>query len=192
MGLTALDIIVLIGVAITAGLGAMRGFVTEVLSLLTWVLVVFALKLAHLPVTHALTGVVGTTSGAAVLAFVLVGGVAWLVGRMIAKNIGGRTRQSILGPLDRAMGLGFGALKGLVLASLAFLLFVLVIDTAWGGASRRPTWLTKSRTYPLLNATSKFIGDIIARRQRGEAMFGPDNSSDAGFTLGNSAARHQR
>ena len=43
MALHTLDILVLLGVAISAGLGAWRGFVTEVLSLFAWGLVVFAL-----------------------------------------------------------------------------------------------------------------------------------------------------
>ena len=111
-------------------------------------------------------------------------GITWLFGRMIVNGIGRRTRQSVLGPLDRAMGLGFGALKGLVLASLGFLLVALATDTVWGGSTRRPTWLTHSRTYPLLNATSTYIGEIIARRRRGESMFGPDNAAD-----GNRSAR---
>ncbi|MES2096257.1 MAG: CvpA family protein [Pseudomonadota bacterium] len=179
MGLTALDIVVLLGVAITAGLGWMRGFVTEVLSLFAWVFVVIALKLIHAPTTTALTGLVGTESGAAVLAFALIAGIAWFGGRMLAKSLGARTRQSILGPLDRAMGLGFGMLKGLILASLGFLLVVLVTDTAWGGGKNRPAWLTKSRTYPLLNATSAYVADFVGRRRAGKPVFGDDNVSDS-------------
>ena len=179
MGLTALDIVVLIGVAVTSVIGAMRGFVTEVLSLLVWFLVIFALKLVHLPVTQALTGVVGTASGAAVLAFVLIAGAAWLGGRMVVNAIGSRMRQSILGPLDRAMGFGFGMLKGVVLATLGFLLLVLATDTVWGGPAHRPVWMKQSRTYPLLNSTSTYVADIIARRQRGEPIFPPDKSPPA-------------
>lgn len=177
MGLTALDIIVLLGVAATAVMGAVRGFVTEVLSLMTWLVVIFALKLLHVPLTQALAGIVGTSSGAAVLAFAVIAGVAWFGGRMLAKSIGSRTKQSILGPLDRAMGLGFGMLKGLIFASLGFLLVVLVTDTAWGGPKQRPGWLRHARTYPLLNATSTYIGEVVARRRRGAAMFGDDNGS---------------
>ena len=54
MGLHTLDILVLLGVGATAVFGWMRGFVCEVLSLFAWVLVVFALKLVHAPVTQAL------------------------------------------------------------------------------------------------------------------------------------------
>ncbi len=178
MGLTALDIIVLLAVGGAAALGWVRGFVTEVLSLLTWVLVVIALKLLHSPLTSGLSAVVGTQSGAAVLAFAIIAGVAWFGGRMLAKALGQRTRTSILGPLDRAVGFGFGALKGLILASLAFLLVVLVLDTVGGGPKQRPTWLTHARTYPLLNATSAYVADFVARRRKGQPIFGDDNASD--------------
>jgi len=179
MGLTGLDIAVLLGVGAAAALGWWRGFVTEILSLLAWVLVVFALKALHAPATAALTGIVGTSSGAAILAFALIAGIAYFGGRMLARAMGQRTKQSILGPLDRAVGFGFGALKGLILASLAFLLLVLVYDTIDGGPKQRPAWLTKSRTYPLLNATSAFVADFVAKRRKGQAMFGSDNASDA-------------
>src|SRR3546814_6731501 len=69
--------------------------------------------------------------------------------------LGRRTRNSIVGPVDRALGFGFGALKGLILASLLFLLAVLVLDTTGGGPTERPDWLTQSRSYPLLNARSE-------------------------------------
>ena len=111
MGLHTLDILVLLGVGAAALFGWLRGFVHEVLSLFAWVLVVLALKLVHAPVTQALTGIVATSTGAAVLAFALIAGAAWFGGRTVAQAIGKRTRSSILGPLDRAMGFGFGALK---------------------------------------------------------------------------------
>lgn len=180
MGLHTLDILMLLGVGATAVFGWLRGFVHEVLSLFAWVLVVFALKLVHAPVTQALTGIVATSTGAAVLAFALIAGAAWFGGRMLAQAIGKRTRSSILGPLDRAMGFGFGALKGLILASLVFLLVVLVTDTAGGGPKQRPDWLTKARTYPLLNATSAYVADVIGKRRSGQSVFGSDgNASDA-------------
>jgi len=55
MGLTALDIVVLLAIGGSAALGFMRGFVTELLSLFAWVAIVFMLKIFHTPVTHALS-----------------------------------------------------------------------------------------------------------------------------------------
>ena len=184
MGLTALDMIVLIAVAGAAVMGLMRGFVTEVLSLFAWVAITAALKLFHIPLTQALAQLVGTVSGAATLAFAVIAGVTYFGGRAVAKAVGARTRSSVLGPVDRALGFGFGALKGLILASLAFLLVALVVDTARGGPARRPDWMTASRTYPLLNATSAGIADFVDRRRRGLPVFGargpgPDNAPGA-------------
>ncbi|WP_174286511.1 CvpA family protein [Sphingomonas bacterium] len=178
MGFTALDIIVLIAVAGAALMGAVRGFVTEVLSLFAWVAIVAALKLFHIPLAQAMTHVVGTVSGAAVLAFAIIAGVCYFGGRLVARAIGARTRTSILGPVDRALGLGFGALKGLILASLVFLLATLVVDTVGGGPSRRPLWMTASKTYPLLNATSAGIADFVDRRRHGQPVFGPRATQD--------------
>ena len=182
MGLTALDIFVLLTVGGAAALGLMRGFVTEVLSLMAWIFVVFVLKLFHTPLSAALVPSIGTAAGAATLAFAVLTGVTWFGGRMVANAIGARTRNSILGPLDRALGLGFGALKGLILASLGFLLVVLVIDTVSGGPTKRPEWIKTSRTYPLLNATSASIADFVDRRRKGEPVFGGEAASPASET----------
>ena len=182
MNLTALDIVVLIAVAGSAVLGLLRGFVTEVLSMFAWVAMVAMLKLFHIPLAAALSPMVGTVGGAAVLAFAIITGVTYIGGRLVANAIGARTRTSILGPVDRALGFGFGALKGLILASLVFLLVTLVIDTMSGGPSRRPGWMTTSRTYPLLNATSAGIADFVDRRRRGKPVFGattPPSKSDS-------------
>jgi membrane protein required for colicin V production len=173
MNLTALDILVLIAVGGSAVLGIVRGFVTEVLSLFAWVAIIFAVKLFHVPVTHALTGVVGTTAGAAVLAFAILAGGTYFGGRMVANAIGARTRDSVVGPIDRALGFGFGALKGLILASLGFLLVVLVTDTMGGGPANRPVWLKSARVYPLLNVTSAGIADFVDRRRKGLPLFEP-------------------
>lgn len=180
MGLTALDMLVLIGIGLAALLGLKRGFVAEVLALAAWVAVVFAMKLFHAPLSQSLTGIVGTVSGAAVLAFAILTGGTFLLGRIAVNAIGGRTRNSVLGPVDRALGFGFGALKGVLLASLAFLLAALVVDTARGGRLNRPEWMTASRTYTLLDSTSRGIADMLDRRRKGEPVFGPraGNTSD--------------
>ncbi len=188
MTLTGLDIIVLLAIGGAGVLGFMRGFVTEVLALLAWVLVVLAIKLFHAPLAELLTGVIGTVQGASVLAFAILAGATYFGGRLLANAVGSRTRESFLGPIDRSLGLGFGALKGLILVSVAFLLLVLVLDTMGGGPAKRPEWIKSSTTYPLLNATSASIADVVDRRRKGLPVFGgEDKSSPGNAALGNSA-----
>jgi membrane protein required for colicin V production len=166
--MTALDVIVLL--LLLAGLvtGWLKGFVGEVLSLAAWIVAIVFLRLLHTPATNALTGVVGTRSGAAILAFVLVFGLVFLAGKLVARRVGGGVKRSVIGPVDRVLGAGFGALKGLIGATLLYLAANLVYDTIYGRAAIRPEWMAQSRTYPLLYASGRAVLNFVAWR-RGEA-----------------------
>jgi membrane protein required for colicin V production len=163
--MTALDIIVLLLVGGGLVRGAMRGFVGEVLSLAAWIVAIVFLRLLHTPVTGALEGVVGTRPGAAVLAFVLVFGLTFGIGKFVASRVGGGVKKSVIGPFDRVLGAGFGALKGLIGATLLYLGANLVYDTIWGAQAERPTWMSESRTYPLLYASGRAIVDFVEWRR---------------------------
>ncbi|KKW92888.1 MULTISPECIES: CvpA family protein [Sphingobium] len=163
--MNAIDILVLLLIGGCAIFGLLRGFVQETLSLIAWVLAIFAIRLFHASATDLLDGFVGSTSGAAVLAFALVFGVTFGLGKLLAHAIGRRTRQSVLGPVDRVLGAGFGAVKGLIGATLVFLAFSLVYDTFYGSGARRPDWLSDARTYPLLNASGQAISEFVAERR---------------------------
>ena len=184
-GLTALDIIVLLLVGGGLVFGFLRGFVFEILSLFAWVAAIVALKFLHTPVTAALLGFVGTGAGAAVLAFVLVFGVVFIIGKLLAGRIGSATRTSLVGPVDRVLGAGFGALKGLIGATLLFLAATLVYDTVFGAAADRPEWIAKSRTFPLLNASGRAIVDFVEMRRKAAPE---DEKSDEPAETNGSAA----
>jgi membrane protein required for colicin V production len=163
--MTAIDIAVLLLIGGCAIMGLLRGFVMETLSLIAWVLGIFAVRLFHASAAELLTPFVGTESGAGILAFVLVFGITFGAGKLIARAIGQRTRQSVLGPIDRVLGGGFGAVKGLIGATLIFLAFTLVYDTFYGSGARRPEWLSESRTYPLLNASGQAISGFLEEQR---------------------------
>lgn len=165
MALTAIDMLVFLTVGLGAAFGCSRGFVSETISLGAWVLAVLAVKVAHTPTTALLVSPVGTASGAAVLAFALIFGLTFLLVRSIGKALGKSTKASLLGPFDRLLGLGFGALKGLIAATLVFLVVSLVYDTFYGRRGPRPPWMTESRTYPLLRASSASVVDFIEKRR---------------------------
>jgi membrane protein required for colicin V production len=178
MGLTALDIVVVLLVGAGLVFGALRGFVSEILSLFAWVLAIVALRYLHEPVRDLLTGPVGTVPGASVLAFAIVFGLVFLGGKLASRRLGGRVRNSVVGPVDRVLGAGFGALKGLIGATILYLAVSLVYDTLWGRAAERPEWMTSSRTYPLLQSSGATIVDLVEAR-RGAAP-APQGNESAG------------
>lgn len=170
--MTALDIFVFLLLFGGAAIGFVRGFVHEVISLLAWIVAIAMLKLFH---TQLWTGIDNsfhvTSAAGAVLAFAVLFLPSFIIVKLLARSIGGRTRRSpVLGPFDRVLGGGFGALKGLLGATLFFLLANLATDMVYGPAADRPQWMMKSRTYPLLNASGRAIVDWVqARRHSGQA-----------------------
>lgn len=174
--LTALDIVVLVLVGGGAVLGFSRGLVQEVTTLLAWVLAIAAVRFFHPLVTDLLTGWVGTEGGAAVLAFVLLFGGVFALAKWGSRAMGQRSRASLVGGFDRGLGAGFGAVKGLLIASIGFMLLTLLYDIGYG-VMQRPAWMTDSRTYPALNATSGAMSKVIAAR-RAEAREAEAAGSD--------------
>ena len=163
--MTALDIFVILVVGGAALVGFVRGFAHEVLALLAWVAGIVALKLFHTPLTERLVDMVGTQRGAAVLAFALLFLPAYIAVKLFARAVGGKARRSVLGPVDRVLGGGFGMVKGLIGATLFFLLANFATDIVYGSRAERPEWMTKSRTYPLLNASGRSVVEWIETRR---------------------------
>ena len=167
--MTALDVFVFLLLIGGAAIGFVRGFVHEVISLIAWIVAIAMLKLFHSQLWAGLENSFGTSpAAAAVLAFALLFVPTFLAVKLVARSLGGKTRRSpVLGPVDRVLGGGFGALKGLLGATLFFLLANLATDMVYGPEADRPQWMTKSRTYPLLNASGRAIVDWVeARRLR--------------------------
>jgi len=162
--MTGFDIAVLLVVGFGAVTGFVRGFVQEVLNLLAWIFALFAIRYLHESVTAFFTPRIGTESGAGVLAFAVLLLVPYGAVKLVGGWLGARSRDSVLGPIDRVLGFGFGAIKGMIIVVMAFSVLVLGYDVVWG-AGGRPVWITQARTYPFVDAASKELVQIIAERR---------------------------
>src|SRR5690606_12440495 len=100
----------------------------------------------------------------AMLAFVLLFGGVFALAKWGSRAMGQRSRASLVGGFDRGLGAGFGAVKGLLIATIGFMIVTLLYDIGYGNA-QRPAWVTGSRTYPALNATSAAMSKVIAERR---------------------------
>ena len=177
--MTGFDVIVFVVVGAAASLGFLRGFVQESISLFAWAASLLAIRTLHGALTDVLVGHVGTQSGASVLAFLLLALLPYLMVRMLARYLGSASRNSALGPVDRVLGFGFGAVKGTVLVVLGFSVLVLFYDTIWG-ADGRPNWIRQSRTYPFVNASSDALVQLISeRRKQTQASDNGDSATPA-------------
>ena len=165
--MTALDVFVFLLLIGGGAVGFVRGFVHEVISILAWIVGIAMLKLFHTQFWSGLESTFHTSPAAgAVLAFAILFIPSFVLVKLVARSLGGRTRRSpVLGPFDRVLGGGFGLLKGLIGATLFFLLANLATDMVYGPQADRPGWMTNSRTYPLLNASGRGIVDWVQARR---------------------------
>lgn len=159
-----MDILVLALIGGSAVLGFSRGLVQEVTSLLAWVLAIAAVRFFHAMTTDLLSKWIEAPGGAAMLAFVVLFGGVFAITKWGSRAMGQRSRASIVGGFDRGLGAGFGAVKGLIIATIGFMLVTLLYDIGYGNA-QRPAWMADSRTYPALNATSSALSKVIADRR---------------------------
>lgn len=172
--MTGFDYVVLLIVAMGAIGGFFRGFVEEVLSLAAWCLALLAVHYFHAPFTALLVAYVDSETGAGVLAFFLLMALPYIATRFIARRMGSASRGSALGPIDRILGFGFGAVKSFVIVVLGFSIVVFGYDVVWG-EDGRPQWISQSRTYPFLNASSEELLTLISERRKAAA----DSARDA-------------
>lgn len=168
--MTGFDIVVLIAVGAAAATGFVRGFVQEVLALAAWVIAIGVIHTFHTPLTEQLIPFTGDHLGSAsVLAFALLLLVPYAVIKIIAKRMGELSRGSVIGPIDRLIGFGFGTVKGLLLMVMAFSVLVLGYDTVWG-VGGRPNWITQARAYPFIDSASQSLVKMIGDRRAAAAQ----------------------
>ena len=163
--MTGFDIAVLILVGMGAITGFLRGFVQEVLALAAWVLSLVAIHNLHTPMTQFLEKSIGNQASASVLAFAILLLVPYAIVKLLADRLGEVSRSSLIGPIDRVIGFGFGAIKGAIIVVMAFSVLVLGYDTIWG-TKGRPLWITQARSYPFVNRGSEMLVKLIAERRR--------------------------
>ena len=162
--MAGLDIIILVIVAVAAIGGFMRGLVQEVLSLASWIFAALAVHFLHPALTPAISSFLNSDRITPVFAFVLLLLIPYTSMKLIAANISEASEGAILGPVDRVLGFGFGAVKGALIAVFAFSVLALGFDEGWGYKGR-PVWITSARTYPAADAFSRDLVPMIAIRR---------------------------
>jgi membrane protein required for colicin V production len=163
----ALDIIVIAIVALSALFAFARGFVKESLSIAAWVgaglITLYGLPhLRPIALKYISTPLLADAA-AGVTLFV----VSLIVLSLLTSAIAGRVKQSALSAVDRALGLLFGAFRGVVIACLGFLALSWAIpkEGDW------PSWVRGARTRTFLASGAEVLKSLVPSeaRERGAA-----------------------
>ena len=148
---SALDLVVLGVVLISALLAAVRGFTREVLAIVAWVTAAIAAWYLHQPFLPHLRPYIPNDS---VRLAAAIGGVfiiTLIIVSIITVKISDLILDSRIGALDRTMGFAFGAARGLLLCVIGW------VFLAWLVQGRMPEWASAAKTRPMLENTGNAL-----------------------------------
>jgi membrane protein required for colicin V production len=171
--MTPFDIVVLVVVGLSALFALSRGFVTELLSLLGWVGAFIGLRLFFAPVSLWMRGFIESKAMADIATLLLLFFGLLMFFRFVAGFLGDKVKQTSVGIVDRVMGAAFGALRGLLIVSLAYAALMLLLDR-----EQMPDWVRGSKTEPLIAFGADTVTSF-ARTVRGTGTRPQDDGAHA-------------
>ena len=178
--MTVFDLIALAILGASAGIGFVRGGAREIVTVVAFILAVaiamIALRISGPLARHAIHVAFLANAVAILVVFAVAYAVLRLVGRGLTRRIPGADAGS---RLDRALGAGFGLIRGVVALGVLFLLFTVATPP-----ERTPRWVTHAAFYPLSRGAGHVLialgpeGSAVAHKVVGGAGGGLNAASD--------------
>ncbi|MDE1174696.1 MAG: CvpA family protein [Parvibaculaceae bacterium] len=174
--MTPFDLILLVIILISGVLAMTRGFTSEVLSILAWVVAaIVALKFYPLltPYLHGLVtpewlASVAAAAGLFIVVFIAVSMLSFRWNRHV------HAIHRHAGLLDRTFGFIFGIARGVLIVSIGYLFFTWLVPNQ----QERPEWLTQSKFTPLLEQVSTALFSLApATGQAASSVLSPAPST---------------
>lgn len=172
--ITAGDVLVILVILLSGALAFARGFVREALSIAAWVgaalITVFLLPYASPLVRDLIDNELVADFISGVLIFITA-----LVGLSVGGHFATKAiRDSALNMLDRSLGLVFGLLRGVILLSLGYMLFVWLVPDD----DDHPDWFSEARTLPLVEEAAEILQVIVPTDVIGDGLDAAEDTLD--------------
>lgn len=150
------DLIIVVLIFLSAGLGFLRGFCNEIFTIFGWIGAVVATIL----LTPAAKPFLREHIKSAIIADLATASAIFIITMITFSVISHYTTKTLqdskLNAVDRSLGFAFGILRAIVLLGLGFLL----VSYIWT-PENRPESIQKAKTRPILEATAHWVQVII-------------------------------
>jgi uncharacterized membrane protein required for colicin V production len=161
LSVTFLDCLIVLIIVVSAGYACWRGFLWETLTIFAWVTAAFACLYFGpyiIPLTRSL---VHEPWLASVLAYAAVFLAVFIPFAFMSHRFSESVKHSPIGPLDRAAGVAFGVVRGLVVVGLAYLAFTYFVPIR-----QQPHWVTEAQLLPVVQSTADVLLSVVPDRPR--------------------------
>lgn len=149
------DAIVITILVLSGIISLTRGFTTEALSLASWAGAAIITLQAHPLIAPVAYTYISPKFMADIVIYSLLGMVSFMILRFLAGKIGDSIKQSHIGALDRALGILFGLVRGMLLISIAYLFVTLFVS-----GRHLPDWFTKAKSRPLVEYGASMVNAL--------------------------------
>jgi membrane protein required for colicin V production len=156
LSFTFLDALIVLIVGVSVVYAAIRGFLWETLTIFAWVAAAFACLYFGPYVVPLMHGMVDQAWLASTLAYAAVFLAVFIPFAFISHRFSESVKHSAIGPLDRAAGVAFGIVRGLVLVGLAYLAFTYFVPI-----NKHPDWVKNARLLPLVQDASQVLLSVV-------------------------------
>ena len=156
LSVTFLDCLIVLVIVISAGYAAWRGFLWETLTIFEWVAAAFACLYFGPYLIPMMGSLVSEGWLASVLAYAAVFLAVFIPLAFMSHRFSESVKNSPIGPLDRAAGVAFGVVRGLVIVGLAYLAY-----TYFNPIRAQPRWLTEAELLPVVQSTAEVLLSVV-------------------------------
>ena len=154
---TAVDIVILAVLLISAVAAFARGFVHEVLSIGAWIGAGLATLYLFAPVQPYARDLIPIPLVADIATGVAIFIACLILLAVFTRMLSARVKDSALGALDRSLGLVFGVLRGALIVALAWLVMVWALPDP----AERPDWIREAKSRRIVAASAGFIARVL-------------------------------
>lgn len=151
-----LDLAVITIVLVSGMLALLRGFTREVLAIVSWVAAAFAAYYLYPMALPYVKPYLAKDELALAAAVAAVFFIALILVSLITVKLSDLILDSKIGALDRSLGFVFGAVRGVLLAVVAFVFYGWLVPDA-----NQPEWVRNARAKPLLQAGGDKLREFL-------------------------------
>ncbi|HUE62967.1 MAG TPA: CvpA family protein [Rhizomicrobium sp.] len=156
LSVTVIDCLIVLVIVVSAGYAAWRGFIWETLTIFAWIAAAFGCLYFGpyiIPLTRSL---VHADWLASLLAYAAVFLGVFIPLAFIVARFSESVKHSPIGPLDRAAGIAFGVVRGLMIVGMAYLAFTYFVPIR-----NQPRWLTEARLLPVVQSSADVLLTLV-------------------------------
>jgi membrane protein required for colicin V production len=164
LAFTFVDLLTVIVVIVSAIYAIYRGFVSETLSIFAWAAAAFASLYFGPWVAPLMRGMVETYWLADVLGYALVFIAVVIPVSFASHRFSQGVKNSPVGPLDQALGVVFGIVRGLAIVGLSYLVFTWFVPT-----HDQPDTVRNARLLPLIQSSAEVLLALVPDQDQRDA-----------------------